>query len=192
MKYLLTLLFVTNVNAATLIEWIRPVRTGTETFELKDEKSFLKLVKTSNWFKADLEIGEYIIQKTKDTDSSVKELQIIRSRLKAAEQKLNSVGTSYNALNEVTPHMPYFLVDETKIYEGSHQYKELVSLLDKLQEIPSKLENGATLSKDFKMISHTTLGKKTKDEKFRIPFYCDRKNPPTRCLIPNRGVLYLN
>lgn len=195
MKTLFLFLIVTQSSWAALqFSHERSTGLGLDRIELLESAGNIVIKKTSNWFdeKVDHRLGEFQANNDLAIGQIKSELAKIEAELKVADEKLISMGTSFNQLNSnKSPHSPYFKVSGYKVQEGSIHYPRLMEIAAQIQQLQLKLVDGVELEKGRKHYVFYKDGKEVSREPFNARFFCEVPRFPTRCMARQWGALYL-
>lgn len=195
MKILFFSILVTQSTwAAIQFSHERTTGLGIDRVELVETEKNTIIKKTSNWFdeKVDHRLGEFVAANESELEKIKSELVQIENEVKAADQKLISLGTSFNQLNSnKSPHSPYFKIGSYKVQEGSIHYPRLIEIAAKMQRLQLNLVEGVELDKNRKHYVFFKDGKEFSREPFNARFFCEVPRFPTRCLARQWGALYL-
>lgn len=189
-----SILLTQSTWAAIQFSHERSTGLGVDRIELLESAGNTVIKKTSNWFdeKVDLRLGEFAATNETDLQKIKSELAKIETELKAADQKLISLGTSFNQLNSnKSPHSPYFKISGYKVQEGSIHYPRLIEIATKIQRLQLTLVDGVELEKSRKHYVFFKDGKEVSREPFNARFFCEVPRFPTRCMARQWGALYL-
>jgi hypothetical protein len=167
---------------------------GLDQIELLESAGNIVIKKTSNWFdeKVDYRLGRFQAINDLGISQIKSELAKIEADLKVADEKLISMGKSFNQLNSnKSPHSPYFKLSGYKIQEGSIYYPRLIEIAAQIQQLQLKLVDGVELEENRKHYVFYKDGKEVSREPFNIRFFCKVPHFPTRCMARQWGAFYL-
>lgn len=191
MKWILSLLLINNVSAATLSQYIsNPEGSSEQRFELT--KSSAQYVKKSNFFdnKKDYFIGTLNLQTLPTSD--FKTLEELSERIEVVDNLLKKKKSSFNDLSDKAPHASFFLVDHFRVTQKSDLYPEVKALFEKLQAHDWKEVSGIRVSEDLKELIYIEKKAIKKKEPFKITYHCDKAEPPMFCLFKGFGNLHID
>lgn len=192
--FIFSILLSQSTWAAIQFSHERSTGLGVDRVELLETAGSTIIKKTSNWFddKVDHRLGEFAAANETELQQIKSELTKIENEIKAADQKLASMGTSFNQLNSnKSPHSPYFKISGFKVQEGSILYPRLVEIAAKIQRLQLTLVEGVELEKNRKHYVFFKDGKEVSREPFNARFFCEVPRFPTRCMAREWGALYL-
>lgn len=191
---ILSLLITQSAEAALKFSHERSTGLGVDRVELFVSAENVVIKKTSNWFdeKIDHRLGEFEATNESVLNQIKSDLEKIEDAIKKADEKLISMGSSFNNLNSnKSPHSPYFMLGGYKIQEGSVLYPRLTEIANRIQRLQLKLVDGVELDKTRKHYVFFKDGKEFSREPFNARFFCEVPRFPTRCLARQWGALYL-
>lgn len=172
----------------------RSTTLGLDKIQIRQVGAEYEILKTSNYFdtKDDFRLGRFRPQQKKMAQEIIKELAAVAEQLKQANDRLESLGTSFNDLNSNSnPHAPFFKLNQFIVKEGSILFPRLEALGHKLSNLELMINEGVELDRERKNYVFFKDGKEVKKETFNARFFCESASFPTRCLAREWGALYL-
>lgn len=154
------------------------------------EKKGVTFKKSSNYFdeEKDLRLGSFHLKG--NIPKVQAQLEKIHQKVKASDNYLKSVDSSFNQLSGNIKHESFFLIGEYRITHQSDLYKELEEIFAELIDLEWHQQQGIALAPDLKQLQRFSAGKIQSKSAFDLS-QCQSMGTSYKCLFEGEGVLYV-